>query len=255
MNIQSTAPVGDAGLTENQRKIAENLGWTENLALSPFRELTKYIDSLFSNLTSKNAVACHLPEVLNPADEGNPFYAMTNQYSLAVVREYVGDQAVYSSDYSMLQASEAYQETLESFILHLTRGREAAVFCKVTDMPVNFDVSKTNIMTCCSVDCDIFLPTGMSKGMSSRNGAHITDKEVFASLVTDYIKVMRQIQRTGYELCAHFYLTRICDIERIKENKDVAQEIWAARQFRDYRKVTITDEGEVILQLRQDQEK
>ena len=254
MNTKSTASIGDAAFTENQRQIADNLGWTDNLALSPFRELTKYIDGWFSNLTSKNPIACHLPEVLNPADEGKPFYAMTNQCSLAVIREYCGEKAVYSSDYSMLQASEAYQETLESFILNLTRGREAAVFCKVTDIPANFDISKRNIMTCCSVDCDVFIPTGMSKGMSSRNGAHITDKEVFASLVTDYIKVMRQIQHIGYELCAHFYLTRICDIQRIKENKDVAREVWAAKQFRDYRKVRITDEGEVILQLRPEQE-
>ena len=110
-------------------------------------------------------------------------------------------------------------------------------------------------MTCCSADCDIFIPTGMSKGMSSRSGAHITDKEVFASLVTDYIKVMRQIQHAGYELSAHFYLTRVSDIQRIKENKEVAQEVWAAGQFRDYRKVTISDEGEVILQLRPEQDK
>ena len=68
----------------------------------------------------------------------------------------------------------------------------------------------------------------------------------------DYTKVMRKIQKRGYELRSHFYLTRSCDIERILEEPEAARAIWSEGGYRDYRCVTISDEGEVTLQLRQE---
>ena len=242
---------GAAGLTESQWQIAEGLGWKEELGLSPFRELIQYLDELFSRITTKDPVSVQIPEVPTTTETGKPFYAMINHSTLAVSREFVKGKAVYKSNYSLLQASEDYQETLESFIRYLTRGRESAVFCKVTEIPKDFDTSKS-IMTCCSAECDVFLPTGLCKGLSRRNGAHITDVEVFSSIVMDYTKVMQKIHRRGYELRTHFYLTRGCDIKLILSDPEAARTIWSEGGYRDYRCVTISDEGEVELQLRQE---
>lgn len=252
MDVIRTAPAQEIQFTESQREIAEGLGWADKMSISPFRELTEYIDSRFSAVDSRDPVWLQFPEVKVLAGEGEPFYAMNNQYTLAVSREYVGDKPVYKSDYSVMQASEDYQDTLASFIRHLTRGREAAVFCRVTDLPKSVKMDRRSIMTCCSAECDVFLPTGLCKGLSRRNSAHITDAEVFESIVADYTKVMTQIQKRGYELCTHFYLTRGCDIQRILQEPEAAQEIWNSGNYRDYRCVTITDEGEIVLQLRQE---
>ena len=242
---------GAAGLTESQWQIAEGLGWKDELEFSPFRELVQYLDEVFKRITTKEPVSVQIPEMSTAAEVGKPFYAMINHCTLAVSREFVKGKAVYKSNYSLLQASEDYQETLTSFIQYLTRGREAAVFCKVTEIPKDFDPSKS-IMTCCSAECDVFLPTGLCKGLSRRNGAHITDVEVFSSIVMDYTKVMQKIHRRGYELRTHFYLTRGCDIQLILSDPEAAKTIWAEGGYRDYRCVTISDEGEVALQLRQE---
>lgn len=252
MLTHAFAVAGAAGLTESQFQLAESLGWTENLGLSPFRELIQYLDKVFSRIVSKGPVSVQIPDTTTSTEVGKPFYAMNNHSTLAVSREYVSGKAVYTSNYSLLQASEEYQETLENFIRYLTRGRESAVFCKVTEIPGNYDISKTNIMTCCSAECDVFLPTGLCKGLSRGNGAHITDTEVFSSIVMDYTKVMQKIHRRGYELRTHFYLTRGCDIQLILAEPEAAKTIWSEGGYRDYRCVTISDEGEIALQLRQE---
>ena len=245
-------PAGAFGLTESQYRIAESLGWTKESALSPFREFIRYLDEFFDRMTTKEPVSVRLPEMAAPMEDGKPFHAMINHCILDVTREYVRGEAVYKSNYSLLQASEEYQETLSNMIRHLTRGREPAVFCKVTSIPAEFDIVRDSIMTCCSVESDVFIPTGLCKGLSRQNGAHITDSEVFSSIVMDYTKVMQKIQRRGYELRTHFYLTRGCDIQLILAEPEKAKEIWSDGGFRDYRCVSISDEGEVILQLRQE---
>ncbi len=245
-------PVGANGLTESQYRIAESLGWTKESAISPFREFIRYLDGVFVRMKTKEPVLVHLPEMAPPTEDGKPFHAMINHSILAVSREYIRGEAVYKSNYSLLQASEEYQETLSNMIRTLTRGRESAVFCKVTRVPPEFDITKNSIMTSCSVECDVFIPTGLCKGLSRQNGAHITDSEVFSSIVMDYTKVMQKIQRYGYELRTHFYLTRGCDIQLILAEPERAKDIWAEGGFRDYRCVTISDEGEVTLQLRQE---
>ena len=251
MLIQAFAD-GTAGLTDSQYQLADGLGWREELSYSPFHELVQYLDRVFNRISSEEPVSVRVPaESLYP-EVGKPFYAMANHSTLEVSREYIQGRAVYRSNYTLIQASEDYQETLSAFIRHLMRGREPAVFCKVTEMPDRFVAGKTSIMTSCSAECDIFLPTGLCKGLSRRNGAHITDSEVFSSIVMDYTKVMRKIQKRGYELRSHFYLTRSCDIERILEEPEAARAIWSEGGYRDYRCVTISDEGEVTLQLRQE---
>ena len=252
MNAICRAPVNELGLTESQREIAEDLGWGESIAVSPFRELTEYIDQVFSKMTSSDPVWFQFPAPQDQPGEGEPFYAINTQYTRAVTREYVGGKAKYKSDYSIMQASEDYQGTLSSLIQYLTRGREAAVYVKVTDMPRNYDLFRRSIITASAAECDIFLPTGLSKGLSRRNGAHITDSEVFSSIISDYIKVMSLLQKRGYELCAHFYLTRGCDIQRILADPGAAYELWAEGGYRDYRCVTITAKGELLLQFRQE---
>lgn len=244
--------VGAVGLTESQYRIAESLGWTQESALSPFREFIQYLDDAFNRIKTKEPVSVHLPELSPPTEVGKPFHAMINHCILNVSREYICGEAVYKSNYSLLQAGEEYQETLSNMIRHLTRGRESAVFCKVTKIPAKFELDQNSVMTCCSAECDVFIPTGLCKGLSRQNGAHITDSEVFSSIVMDYTKVMRKIQRRGYELRTHFYLTRGCDIQLILSEPEKAKTIWSEGGFRDYRCVTISDEGEVTLQLRQE---
>ena len=245
-------PAGAFGLTESQYRIAESLGWTKESAFSPFREFIRYLDDIFERMTTKDPVSIQLPEMAQPTEDGRPFHAMINHCILAVSREYVSGEAVYTSNYSLLQASEEYQETLSNMIRHLTRGRESAVFSKVTRIAPDFDITRNSILTCCSVESDVFIPTGLCKGLSRQNGAHITDSEVFSSIVMDYTKVMQKIQRGGYELRTHFYLTRGCDIQLILAEPEKAEEIWSDGGFRDYRCVSISDEGEVVLQLRQE---
>ena len=250
--MTQTLSAGAIGLTENQYRIAESLGWTKDSGFSPFRELIQYLDETFKRITTKEPVSVRLPEMAPPTEVGKPFHAMINHSILAVSREYVSGEPVYKSNYSLLQAGEEYQDTLATMMRHLTRGRECAVFCKVTDISAKMDPGQNSIMTCCSAECDVLIPTGLCKGLSRQNGAHITDAEVFSSIVMDYTKVMRKIQRRGYGLCTHFYLTRGCDIQLILSDPEKAQEIWKDGGFRDYRCVTISDEGEVTLQLRQE---
>ena len=229
MEDLKNATDGTAGLTDSQYQLADGLGWREELSYSPFHELVQYLDRVFNRISSEEPVSVRVPaESLYP-EVGKPFYAMANHSTLEVSREYIQGRAVYRSNYTLIQAS-----------------------CKVTEMPDRFVAGKTSIMTSCSAECDIFLPTGLCKGLSRRNGAHITDSEVFSSIVMDYTKVMRKIQKRGYELRSHFYLTRSCDIERILEEPEAARAIWSEGGYRDYRCVTISDEGEVTLQLRQE---
>ena len=93
MNAICRAPVNELGLTESQREIAEDLGWGESIAVSPFRELTEYIDQVFSKMTSSDPVWFQFPAPQDQPGEGEPFYAINNQYTLAVTREYVGGKA------------------------------------------------------------------------------------------------------------------------------------------------------------------
>lgn len=243
---------GPSGMTESQWQLAENLGWTEDLGFSPFRELIQYLDSAFSRFGSKEVASVQIPEPPVRSETGSPFYAMNNHRTLAVSREFVRGKAVYRSNFNLLQASEEYEESLSTMMQYLTRGRESAVFCKVTKLPEDFELSRKSVMTCCSAECDVFLPTGLCKGLSRRNSAHITDAEVFSSIVMDYVKVMQRIQKRGYSLRTHFYLTRGCDIRQILASPEFAKVIWAEGGYRDYQCVTINADGEVSLELRQE---
>lgn len=242
----------DSDITEKQWEIAKDLGWTDCLPMSLFGSLVKQIDQAFSRLAGNEPARLQFPTTRTAVDAGKPFFALTNQFVLTVSREYVGEKPVYKSNYGIMQASEDYQETLSAFIHTLTKDRDAAVFCKVTEMPNDFDIKRNSIMTSCSAECDIFLPTGLSRGMSRQNGSHVTDTEVFASIVSDYIKVMSKIQKHGYSLRAFFYLTRPADIQKILHNPESATEIWNDKGFRDYRCVSISEKGEIKLLLRQE---
>lgn len=243
---------GPSGMTANQWQLAENLGWTEELDYRPFREVIQYLDSVFSRITSKEPVSIQIPESPFRPQAGMPFYAMNNHCTLDVSREFIRGQAIYKSNYCLLQANEEYEETLSHMIQHLTRGRESAVFCKVTELPKDYDLFRESIMTSCSAECDIFLPTGLCKGLSRRNSAHITDAEVFSSIVLDYVKVMQKIQKRGYMLRTHFYLTRCCDIRQILVDQEFAKALWVEGGYRDYRCVTINEDGNVSLAQRRE---
>ena len=115
MLIQAFAD-GTAGLTDSQYQLADGLGWREELSCSPFHELVQYLDGVFNRISSKDPVSVRVPaESLYP-EVGKPFYAMANHSTLEVSREYIQGRAVYKSNYTLIQASEDYQETLSAFI-------------------------------------------------------------------------------------------------------------------------------------------
>ena len=238
-------------LTFQQWRIAESLGWADADNINCIGHLVKYIDKTFSTFDDKRNVSIILGDPLFDANRGEPFYAVANQHELRVSRLYSDGRPFYSSNYSLLQASEDYQETLQKFICYLVKGKDCLVFCNVTKCPDSFDFQSKSIMTDCSAECDIFIPTSLCKGMSSRTRtAHITDKDVFRTIIGDYVKVMRTVHGKGYELNTHFYLTRAHEIKAIRENPSLVKEYWKTDVFRDYRKVHIDSAGEVQLSWR-----
>ena len=235
-------------LTFQQWRIAESLGWADADNINCIGHLVKYIDKVFTRFDDNRNVSITLGEPLFEVNRGEPFYAVANQHELKISRLYYDGRPFYSSNYSLLQASEDYQQTLQKFICYLVKGKECMVFSNVTSCPDTFDFRQKSILTASSAECDIFIPTSLCKGMSSRTRtAHITDKDVFRTIIGDYVKVMRTVHGKGYELNAHFYLTRAHEIRAIKEDPSSVKEYWCTEVFRDYRKVHIDSNGEVQL--------
>lgn len=239
----------------SEEGIAECLGWPKQEMSAGIRELIVYVDRLFQKDNSKTE-SCKT--ILGPqfeVEEGMPFYATANQYTLYISRRFVDDKPVFQSDYTTLQASEDYQYTLQRMIRSMIKSQNTLAYVKVTDFPRNFDMASQSIVRNSSAECDIFLPTGMCKGLSSRNGKHITDNDVFAYVVKDYVKIMRKLQKHGFELITHFYLVKPCEMNQIQKNPAVAKALWDEKGYRDYREITIAKDGEIQMHWRQENDR
>lgn len=241
-------------LSADQEGIAKCFGWPTQALTKNCREMIAYIDKQFYGDNRRNEIAKTILDSPMEIEEGMPFYAMANQFTLFVTRKYVDNHPVYASDYSTLQASEDYQYTLQKMIHNMTKSRKAIVYVRVTDYPKKFDIGEQSIITNSSAECDIFLPTGISKGLSSRNGQHLKDSDVFATIIKDYAKIMRKLQRKGYELTTHFYLVRASDMSEIRKDPIAAKKLWDAGKFRDYREISIAKDGEVQMRWREELE-
>ena len=95
-------------LTFQQWRIAESLGWADADNINCIGHLVKYIDKTFSTFDDKRNVSIILGDPLFDANRGERFYAVANQHELRVSRLYSDGRPFYSSNYSLLQASEDY---------------------------------------------------------------------------------------------------------------------------------------------------